>query len=327
LVVDPRSERAIDAALDDLPRLLARGDLLIVNDAATLPASLPAFAGDARCELRLVGPAEGERWQAVLMGDGDWTTPTERRSPPPALAAGTTLQLGCELRARIEAVSKLTPRLVTLSFDRRGAALWQALYTVGRPIQYAHLHAPLELWSVQTPYASRPWAVEPPSAGLLLSWRLLGELRAAGVALASITHAAGLSATGDPVIDALLPLPERYDIPAATLAAIDRARAGGGRVIAAGTTVVRALATVTDEHGIVHPGRGWTDVVVTPDVPVASVDGLLTGWHEPESSHLLMLESFAGLVALERAYRSALGLGYRWHEFGDSHLILREPRP
>ena len=95
-------------------------------------------------------------------------------------------------------------------------------------------------------------------------------------------------------------------------------------MIAIGTTVVRALATVTDDRGAVHPGRGWTEVMVTPDTPVRSVDGLITGWHEPESTHLMMLEAFAGRAALESAYRAALAGGYLWHEFGDSHLIVRE---
>ena len=119
------------------------------------------------------------------------------------------------------------------------------------------------------------------------------------------------------------PYPERYRVSEPSAHAVNSAHERGGRVIAAGTTVVRALATVTDERGRVHPGDGWTERVVTPDHPVDSVDGLLTGWHEPESSHLLMLESFAGRDALELAYATALEREYRWHEFGDSHLILR----
>ena len=108
---------------------------------------------------------------------------------------------------------------------------------------------------------------------------------------------------------------------------MNEVRHEGGRVIAAGTTVVRALATVTDDHGVVHPGQGWTDVVVTPATPPIAVDGLLTGWHEPESSHLMMLEAFADHETLTVAYRTALELGYLWHEFGDSHLILRQRAP
>ncbi|HYR63318.1 MAG TPA: S-adenosylmethionine:tRNA ribosyltransferase-isomerase, partial [Actinomycetota bacterium] len=115
-----------------------------------------------------------------------------------------------------------------------------------------------------------------------------------------------------------------YHVPSTTAATINALRRRGGRVIAAGTTVVRALATVTDDRGSVHPGHGWTDVVVTPASPVPSIDGLLTGWHEPASSHLQMLEAFAGPGPLCAAYHRAFELGYLWHEFGDSHLILRD---
>src|SRR6476646_1178898 len=104
---------------------------------------------------------------------------------------------------------------------------------------------------------------------------------------------------------------------------IHATRADGRHVVAAGTTVVRALTTVTDDRGVVHPGAGWTDVVVTSETPVVGVDALLTGWHEPESSHLMMLEAFADHDVLSDAYATALDLGYRWHELGDSHLILR----
>jgi len=121
------------------------------------------------------------------------------------------------------------------------------------------------------------------------------------------------------------PYPERYRVPRTTATAIGATRQNGGRVIAIGTTVVRALATVTDDRGVVHPGAGWTDLMVTADTPVRSVDGLLTGWHEPESTHLMMLESFASRDVLSAAYTAALDAGYLWHEFGDSHLILRDP--
>jgi len=121
------------------------------------------------------------------------------------------------------------------------------------------------------------------------------------------------------------PYPERYRVPRTTATAIGSTRQNGGRVIAIGTTVVRALATVTDDRGVVHPGAGWTDLMVTADTPVRSVDGLLTGWHEPESTHLMMLESFASRDVLSAAYTAALDAGYLWHEFGDSHLILRDP--
>jgi S-adenosylmethionine:tRNA ribosyltransferase-isomerase len=123
------------------------------------------------------------------------------------------------------------------------------------------------------------------------------------------------------------PFPERYVVPRATAAAVNTTHLDGGRVIAAGTTVVRALATVTDDRGDVHPGQGWTEVVVTPETSLPWADGLLTGWHEPESSHLLMLQAFADRRTLADAYGAALDRGYLWHEFGDSHLLLRDDAP
>ena len=121
-----------------------------------------------------------------------------------------------------------------------------------------------------------------------------------------------------------MPYPERYRVPDATAAHVNAVHAAGGRVIAVGTTVVRALETATDSHGVVHPASGWTELVVTPERGVHAVDGLVTGWHEPEATHLLMLEAIAGRPALELAYSEAHASGYLWHEFGDSHLLLPE---
>jgi S-adenosylmethionine:tRNA ribosyltransferase-isomerase len=158
-----------------------------------------------------------------------------------------------------------------------------------------------------------------PSAARPFSTELVTDLVGRGVMIVPLVLHTGVSSLeGDE-----RPYPERYRVPRPTADAVNAARQNGGRVIATGTTVVRALATVTDDRGIVHPGRGWTEVMVTPDTPVRSVDGLVTGWHEPESTHLMMLEAFAGREALDQAYRAALDAGYLWHEFGDSHLIVR----
>ena len=197
------------------------------------------------------------RFAAVLFGAGDWHTRTEDRPPPPELAEGARLRFGA-LRATVGRHATLSPRLVELRFDGDGDALWAALYKEGRPVQYAHLAHDLPLWAVQTVYATRPWAFEMPSAGRPLSWEILLALRRRGVRWASLTHAAGLSATGDPAIDAALPLPEAFDIPAATARAVAETRARNGRVVAVGTTVVRALegaAQQTRRHRPRRPRR------------------------------------------------------------------------
>jgi S-adenosylmethionine:tRNA ribosyltransferase-isomerase len=245
-----------------------------------------------------------------VFGAGDWRTATENRPAPRDLVAGEELQIG-NLRARVEKI--IHSRLVDLRFDQSGSELWLSLYRLGKPVQYSHLEAPLQLWDVQTSYGGRPWSAEIPSAGRPLSFAILEELRRRGVALASLTHACGLSATGDPELDAQLPLPERYDIPQATIDAIDKAN----RVIAVGTSVVRAL-----EGSRGKSGEGETDLIVDGNHRLQIVDGLLTGLHDPMASHYRLLQAFAKLELLQAAYAHAEKVGYLGHEFGDSCLIL-----
>jgi S-adenosylmethionine:tRNA ribosyltransferase-isomerase len=335
LAVDRDTGDLRDAAIADLPALLRAGDLLVVNDAATLPAALRARTADGRdVELRLTGALDGPRAGAVLFGAGDWRTPTERRPAPPPVRAGDSLLFvgTCpeghapgdtpELRAEVEAVDPRAPRLLRVRFDRDGAALWSALYRLGRPVQYSYLRAPLALWSVQTAFAGRPWAAEMPSAGRPLAWSTLLALRRAGVEVAALTHAAGLSSTGDAALDALLPLPERYDLPAATVAAVAAARARSGRVIAVGTTVVRALEGCVRSHGALRPGPGETDLVLTAAFVPRVVDGLLTGMHDPSESHFRLLRAFAAESVLLAAWRHASASAYLQHEFGDATLLV-----
>jgi S-adenosylmethionine:tRNA ribosyltransferase-isomerase len=323
LHVDPRAGFFHDTSLAELPALLRSGDLLVLNDAATLPASLSAVAPrGAQVEIRLLGEVEPGRWRAILFGEGDWRTRTEERPAPPVLRPRDALELD-GLRATIVSVWYPSPRLVDLRFDAEGDALWSALYRLGRPIQYAHLEAGLALSDVQTVYASRPWAAELPSAGRPLSWELLLDLKRRGIALTPLTHAAGLSSTGDPALDHALPLPERYEIPEATVTAVAGARTSGGRVVAVGTSVVRALEGCAVRHGgKLAAGRGTTDLVVGPGFVPQVVDGLLTGFHEPGSSHLGLLRAFVPPSLLAAAYSHAEAEGYRGHEFGDSSLIL-----
>jgi len=168
-------------------------------------------------------------------------------------------------------------------------------------------------------FAREPGSAEMPSASRPFTDAVVTDLVTRGVQVTPLLLHTGVSS----LEGGEAPYPERYRVPATTAANINAVRHGRGRVVAVGTTVVRALATVTDERGTVHPGEGWTEVVVSPNSPVRSVDGLVTGWHEPESSHLMMLEAFAPADVLSRAYDAALDRGYLWHEFGDSHLILR----
>jgi S-adenosylmethionine:tRNA ribosyltransferase-isomerase len=190
----------------------------------------------------------------------------------------------------------------------------------GRPIRYRHVERDWPLAAYETIFAREPGSAEMPSASRPFTDAVVTDLVTRGVLMTPLVLHTGVSSLEGNE----RPYPERYRVPGASAAAVNALRTRGGRVVAVGTTVVRALATVTDERGVVHPGDGWTEVVVTPDTPLRSVDGLVTGWHEPESSHLMMLEAFAAADTLRRAYDAALASGYLWHEFGDSHLILRE---
>jgi len=330
LVVDPAAGKMADFAVGDLPSRLRAGDLLVVNDAATLPASLQAHATDgAPVEVRLLGPAEEGQWAAAVLGAGNWRWRTEDRPAPPSLPVGSTLTFRAAsedaepLRATVVAISEVSPRLLRLAFDRQGDALWSAVYRRGRPVQYSYVRAPLALWHVQTAYASRPWAAEAPSAGRPLTWRVLLEARRRGVALAAVTHAAGLSSTGEPALDAALPLPERFDVPEETVAAVTRARAARGRVVAVGTTVVRALEGAVEANGgRLAAGEGRTSLRIDRHFHPRVVDGLLTGVHQPGESHFDLLQAFAPEPLLRRALAHAEQEGYLAHEFGDSCLIL-----
>ncbi|HEX4452003.1 MAG TPA: S-adenosylmethionine:tRNA ribosyltransferase-isomerase [Kofleriaceae bacterium] len=292
-----------------LPELLAPGDLVVVNDAATLPASLRGTtAHDERFELRLSGPIDGTRLFGVVMDDGDFQTRTEDRGPPPNIRAGDRIALGA-LSATVIACAG---RRVELVVNARPDVLWAHVYASGAPIQYAHRPNALPLYAVQTAYASRPFAAEMPSAGRPLTWNVLFGLRRAGIELATLTHAAGLSSTGDAALDRALPWPERYEIPQRTLDAIARVR----RVIAIGTTVVRALESAHE------PGAGTATLRLDGRYRPRVVDGIVSGLHVPGESHFELLSAFAPADQLERAMELAAAHGLSGHEFGDVCLVL-----
>jgi S-adenosylmethionine:tRNA-ribosyltransferase-isomerase (queuine synthetase) len=232
-------------ARETLPDVLQPGDLVVANDAATLPASLHGthVASGKPIEIRLAArrtlSPDVADFAAIAFGAGDFHTRTEDRPPPPSLAVHDRLALG-PLSATVTGLLG-HPRLVALHFHGSADDIWAGIARHGRPIQYAHVATPLLLWDVWTPIASPPVAFEPPSAGFALDWRTIAAMRTRGVNFATITHAAGISSTGDPELDRQLPFDEPYDIPASTARAIASARARGCRIVAIGTTVVRAL--------------------------------------------------------------------------------------
>lgn len=337
LVVDARTGAHGLAEASSLPELLEEGDLIVVNDAATLPASLPArTAAGEQVELRLTGGVDPEAgavcFTAALLGSGDYRTRTEDRPPPPPVAAGDVLTAGDELVARVLGSSPVSDRLLRIELSLRDgaaapSAIWAALYRAGKPVQYAHVPEPLALWDVQNLWAARPWAVEMPSAGRGIDARTLAALRARGVAIATVTHAAGLSATGHPEIDARLPLPERFEVPEAAARAVTRTRGRGGRVVAIGTSVVRALESAARASGAgpLRGASGTTDLLLGPGAEREIVDGVLTGVHESDTSHFALLAAFAEAEILSAALDRAEREGLLGHEFGDAWLVWGEP--
>ena len=325
LHVDTSSGDLADRPIADLPSLIRAGDVVVLNDAATLPASLAGRVAGRDVELRLAGERDDGAWRAVLFGEGSWRDDTDRRPAPPVLAVGERIVLGgspfADLFARVEEVDARSPRLLVLRFEPEGDAFWRALYALGRPVQYSYLERELRLAEVQTDFAARPWAVELPSAGRPLSAGILAELRRSGATLVTLTHAAGLSATGDAALDARLPLPERYEIPPVTANAITRALDEGRRVVAVGTSVTRALEGSARDRGGVLQGRAETDLVLGPCTPLRVVDALLTGAHDPSSSHYQLLLAFASGAVLSEAVARSAELGYLAHELGDSWLL------
>ena len=309
LVSSGRDRALVHARFRELPQYLVPGDLLVVNVSATLPAALDATLDGEPLQVRLSTQQPGGLWIVeVRTADG------HPRSLPPD---GSHLELSGGGRVDLLARFAGSGRLAIACLDVE-APIHEYLARNGRPIRYGYVHEAWPIDAYQTVFAVEPGSAEMPSAGRPFTAELVTELVSRGVLVAPIVLHTGLSSPelGEP------PYPERYRVPRTTAALVNAVRGWGGRVIAVGTTVVRALETVTDEDGTVSEGQGWTGLVITPERGVRAVDGLLTGLHEAESSHLQMLEAIAGTELLRRSYGAAVERGYLWHEFGDVHLIL-----
>ena len=326
LVVDAQ-RNIIHVPRSAFVEFLRPNDLVIANDAATLPASLTGVheRTGQQIEARLSGrpsldPKDVSRFNAVLFGEGDFHTRTEDRPLPPPLIPGDTLLLG-PLQATVEELLGHA-RLVSLLFHGTADEVWAGIASHGKPIQYAHMQTSLELWDVWTKVAGPPVAFEPPSAGFILDWEVLSAIRERGARFGTVTHAAGISSTGDDDLDRLLPFDEPYHIPAATASAVEIARRCGGRVIAVGTSVVRALEAAATEDGHLRVGDGMARGKIGPTTRLHLVDAILSGTHEPGTSHYELLRAFLEDSTLQRATDELTARGYKTHEFGDSVLIL-----
>ena len=308
LLVSRGEDEPIHARFNDLPRFLKPGDLLVVNTSATVPAALVA---------RRPNSEELELHISTQLDNGHWLV--EPRDPAPPASLPYTGDIDREVLAL---PGGATATLLEHFAD--STRLWVAhvdlpepmpsyLVHHGFPIRYSYVNEPWPIDAYQNVYANEPGSAEMPSAGRPITHELLTKRIGLGIDVAPLLLHTGVSSLESHE----RPYPEYYRVPNDTARRVAETKAAGGRVIAVGTTVVRALESPP------NPDGGWTDLVVEPSRGVNVVDGLITGWHEPRASHLLMLEAIAGHDALSMAYAAAIAHEYRWHEFGDSHLILR----
>jgi S-adenosylmethionine:tRNA ribosyltransferase-isomerase len=302
------------ARFSDLASVLAPGDLLVVNNSRTMPAAVAARRADgdpARVHFATAAPRLDDRWWVVELRSADGSEPRagepgeliELDRGPESLELVAPYATGARLMlARLHATEPVPAYL-----ERHG-----------EPIRYGYVRSAWPLEAYQNVYATISGSAEMPSAGRPFSRRLITALAGRGVLIAPLTLHTGVSSpeSHEP------PFPERFDVPESTARLIEAVRGWGGRVIAVGTTVVRALETVAAGGAVLAGDSGWTELVIDPEHEMRAVDGLITGWHEPQASHLMMLSALAGEELLDRSYAEALEHGYLWHEFGNSHLIL-----
>jgi len=308
LVASRSTGELVHACFAELGQFLHAGDLLVVNTSATLPAAVPARLDGRPVELHLSTPAGPRDWVVELR--------TTDRLPLHA-PTGERLELPGGVDAELLApyLGSMRLSVARLFLDE---PVEDYLARHGHPIRYRHTEADLPIDAYETVFARDPGSAEMPSAARPFTAELVTELVSDGVLVAPVTLHCGVSSleAGES------PYPERYDVPPETARLVNAVRDWGGRVTAVGTTVVRALETVAAPDGTVSAGSGLTNLIVTPERGLHAIDGLITGWHEPESSHLSLLEAAAGPELLRRSYHAAHAAGYRFHEFGDSHLIL-----
>jgi S-adenosylmethionine:tRNA ribosyltransferase-isomerase len=317
LVTRRGSGEITHARFFDLPRFLAPGDLLVINTSGTLNAALRAWRADGTpLELHLSTRLPAGLWLIELRAPtDDGTRPFYAAAPGEAitLPGGASATLHAPYRPPAPGQVRLWVASLALP-----GPLPAYLARHGFPIRYRYVRDEWPGAYYQTVYATEAGSAEMPSAGRAFTPELITRLVAQGVQIAPLVLHTGVASleAHEP------PYEEAYRVPPETAEAVNAAHAAGRRVIAVGTTVVRALETVTDARGVVHPGEGWTDLVITPERRLRAVDALLTGLHEPRATHLAMLAALAGEAHLERAYAEAVRARYLWHEFGDLHLIL-----
>lgn len=323
------SDQVRHTRFDQIAQTLAAGDLLVINTSGTMKAALPAKrANGQELELHLSTRLPADLWSVELR------RPCEHSTQPFADGqAGEQLALPggglVTLLTPHNPAQRLTSSWQNIFLTNHRVRLWIAalqlplplgdyLESYGFPIRYSYVEQPWPIEFYQTVYANEVGSAEMPSAGRAFTPELITQLVAKGIQVVPLILHTGVASPEEHE----RPYEEYYRVPAETATAVNHARHNGKRIIAVGTTVVRALETVTDPHGLTHAGEGWTNVIITPQRGIRAVNGLLTGLHEPRATHLAMLETLCGLRHLHITYQQAVSHQYLWHEFGDLHLIL-----
>jgi S-adenosylmethionine:tRNA ribosyltransferase-isomerase len=318
LVIDRATGRIEHTRFDKIGNYIRAGDLLVFNSSRTLPASMRGCGA-------LQGPCMEVRL-AERLPDGSWLALLLCEQGDPfgcGLRAGMEIEFAEGLAATVLDRDANIPRLWKLRFSISGTELVDLIYRLGKPIRYEYVSVPWDLDYYQTVYAREPGSAEMPSAGRAFTWKLLLDLKRRAVDSAYVVLHAGLSSYMDDELDRQQPASEEeYFVNRVTAEKINHAREKGGRVIAVGTTVVRALESALNEKGNVIEAHGYTRLKIDSQHRLRSVDGLLTGLHEPEESHLDLLSAFLPPEQIHAAYREAIARRYLWHEFGDLNLIL-----
>lgn len=315
LVIDRTNKKIIHSTFENLASFLRSGDLLVFNSSRTLPAALVGRDKIGKeIEVRLAEHLPDDSWLALLRGQGEHFYHGFE---------GNLIQFKDGFSCLVYSRDNRIPKLWKIRFSADGSKLMTLIYKLGRPIRYEYVPRAWSLDHYQNVYASRPGSSEMPSAGRAFTWKMIFNLKKLGIDTTDIVLHAGLSSYMDDKLDAQHPISEEeFFIRSAAARKINHTRAKGGRVIAVGTTVVRALESMTAHDGSVLSRHGYTTLHVTKDYNLRIVDGLLTGLHEPNASHLDLLQAFVSQDILHNSYNQAVKLGYLWHEFGDLNLII-----
>jgi S-adenosylmethionine:tRNA ribosyltransferase-isomerase len=318
MTIDSSDGATRHSTFNHLADFLRSGDLLVFNSSRTLPASLRTInAGkDQPTEVRLAEHLPDDSW-LVLILFGNENKNDELIRP------GQKIEFKCNLSAVVENKDQRNPRLWKIWFSQTGSELIDTIHLIGKPIRYGYISAPLPLEYYLTVFAIDPGSSEMPSAGRAFTWKMLFDLKNKNIGTTFLTLHTGLSS----YMDDDLSIPhtvgeEEYFIPNGTASKIRTAKAKGGRIIAVGTTVVRALESSASITGKVIAGHSYTNLKITADHDLKITNGLITGFHEPQASHLDLISAFLSPKQIRKAYEEAIQKRYLWHEFGDLCLIL-----